>query len=223
MGPESVYIVKRLAQAAEILIRKTDNQIQMQVDVSACQEPFHNMLDARPVVVPPNSLQRRLVGRLNAHLQLDAPFRSRCQQLQVFVHEQARLDFQMEVDIFDHANHIAQQRPVVGRIAVEGPVDEFDLMHAGCDELFQLLQHEGHGAEADGVVHARQAVLAVKRAAAGAFVIHDLMVEQGKILPLIGKGQTVQLGHFLIGITALNLASDSSHDARYSRPVFASR
>ena len=49
------------------------------------------------------------------------------------------------------------------------------------------------------------------------------MVEQGKILSLIRKGQTVQLGHFLIGIAALNLASDSSHDAGYSRPVFASR
>ena len=54
----------------------------------------------------------------------------------------------------------------MGRITVEGPVDEFDLMHAGGDELLQLLQHEGHGAEANGVVHARQAVLAVKRAAA---------------------------------------------------------
>ena len=182
---------------------------------------FHDMRNARPVIMAVDGLERRLIRRLDAHFQLDPSFRCLGQEVDVVIGKDARLDFQVEIDGLIDGNHVRYERPVMGRAAVESAVDEFDLMDAGIDESLQFLQDQRDRAEADAVVHARQAVLAVERTAPGAFIIHDAVVQFAEVLMLVRKRQAVQVFYFLEGLVALDDAADAAEDAGDFCPIAA--
>ena len=182
---------------------------------------LHDSRNPGPIIVTVNGLQRRFIRRLDAHFQLDPPFRSLGQQFQVIIGEDARFNFKVEIDRLLHVDHVFDEGPVMTGIAVKRPVYEFHLMDTGCNELLQFGQDQRHGAEADRIAHSGQAVLAMKGTAPGTFIIDDFMGKLAEILSFIGKRQGIEISYFGKGFIAPYLSRHTSQNAGNVRAITA--
>ena len=139
---EGVDVVEGLAQMVIVFIRQADDEVQMEVHRPQSDEAFHDVRNARPVIMAVDGLKRRLICRLDAHFQLDPSFRRPGQEIDIVIGEDAGLDFQVEIDGLIDADHVFDEGPMMSGTAVKGAVDELDLMDAGIDEGLQFLQDQ---------------------------------------------------------------------------------
>ena len=163
------------------------------MNVAGSQQTPHIFLQPSPCIAAPDGRERCCTSRLYPDFKLEPSPRDPGQPVHIFPAQKIGHDFEMKISQTGLCSNKSPYLPVIFRIYVKSPINEFHLLDTLLNEKTEVCNNLLNAAETDAASGRRYAIRTGKRAPSGAFIINDAVCQPGHHLSLIGKRQIVEV------------------------------